>query len=176
MSFFVPPPLPAAERMAEVRQEKANEANRTLQGNAQALLLDQTGAGKLWTAEAARMRGNVGGFKGFIGTVAMSAALATAGLLSQIAKREYKQPRPFQLDTTMAPIGGLPRDPSYPSGHAAASEAAATVLAHFDPAHADEYQGLASDVAAARVYSEVHLPSDVAAGSTLGARIGGWFS
>ena len=155
---------------------KAAESTRTLQDNARAVELDNNGAGKLWFDEAAKMRANVGGIKGLWGTAMVATALAAGGVMSEISKLHYQQKRPFQLDTTLSPLGGLPNDSSYPSGHATASEAAATVLAHFDRAHANEYEQLASDVAAARVYSEVHLPSDVAAGSVLGKRVGSWFS
>lgn len=155
---------------------KAAEPLRTLQGNARAMELDKNGGRELWSDESVKMRANVGGVKGIFATVMMETALSVGAVLSQVNKQHFKQQRPFQVDTTLAPLGGIPSDPSYPSGHATAAAAAATVLANFDKAHASEYEQLAQKVAQARVYSEVHLPSDVAAGSTLGTRIGNWFS
>ena len=65
------------------------------------------------------------------------------------------------------------KDDSFPSGHAAASFATAAVFAdrYEQPVRGIAY-GLASAVAAARVYSDKHFASDVVAGGLLGWVIG----
>ncbi|MCW2972179.1 MAG: PA-phosphatase [Thermoleophilia bacterium] len=143
-------------------------SQRTPEATARAIELDRTGATKLWFHEADDMRERLGLVRGMLATAAMAAAMGAAVLTTFSAKQRFDLPRPFELDPRIRPLGPIPKDSSFPSGHAAASAAAADVLAHFDPAHAAHYEQLAHDVAAARVYSGVHLPSDVAAGAAVG--------
>ena len=62
----------------------------------------------------------------------------------------------------------VPRDASFPSGHAATSFAAATVLAFARPRWAPAFYLLAAAIAFSRVYVGVHYPLDVVGGAALG--------
>jgi undecaprenyl-diphosphatase len=65
----------------------------------------------------------------------------------------------------------VPRDPSFPSGHAATSFAAATVLTFAFPRLAPALFVLAGAVAFSRVYVGVHYPLDVVGGAALGVLV-----
>ncbi|MBC7461595.1 MAG: phosphatase PAP2 family protein [Thermoleophilia bacterium] len=143
-------------------------SQRTPEQDARAIYLDQHGGTDLWWQEAAVMRQSVGVVRGVATTALMALAMGTAVIDAAVNKLLTHQRRPFQIDGSIVPLGPIPRDSSFPSGHAAASAAAADVLAHADPEHAARYEHLADEVARARVYSGVHLPSDVAAGRSIG--------
>lgn len=62
--------------------------------------------------------------------------------LSHPAPRGVPVParRPSELDRRLPTALPVPNSPSYPSEHAAAAQAAATVLAYFLPAEAQSFQ------------------------------------
>ncbi len=102
------------------------------------------------------------------------ASHALAGLIVQLLKRLAGRPRPrlthgdpFQFAPALE--SGLD---SFPSGHATASFAVASVLARSFPAGAWVFYGLAGFVAVSRVARGSHFPTDVAVGSLLGLVIG----
>jgi membrane-associated phospholipid phosphatase len=64
-----------------------------------------------------------------------------------------------------------PRTSAFPSGHATTAFAAATLLSDGTRA-GPAYFGLAAVVAASRVYTRLHHPSDVLAGAVLGLAMG----
>ncbi len=167
-TYRVPPPPSDAQRRVELAQVHALTDHRTPDQDARAADFNKRGPWALWQDEAAAYREHVGLFEGWAGTARMTAAIAAAGVQDAVAKHRYQLQRPFQMDSSIKALGDLPGGTSYPSGHAAAAAAAATVLASLWPERRDHYELLARSVEWARVYSGVHFPSDVAAGDALG--------
>ncbi|GGS95632.1 bifunctional phosphatase PAP2/diacylglycerol kinase family protein [Streptomyces cinerochromogenes] len=126
--------------------------------------------GVLWFATAAAMaasrtpRGRRAAVRGV-------ASLALASLtVNTLGKRSVRRARPV-LDPVPL-VRQLKRQPittSFPSGHAASAAAFATGVALESPAWGAAVAPVAFSVAASRVYTGVHFPSDVLAGAALGA-------
>jgi undecaprenyl-diphosphatase len=99
------------------------------------------------------------------------ASLSLASLtINTLGKRSVRRPRPV-LDPVPL-VRQLKRQPittSFPSGHAASAAAFATGVALESPAWGAVVAPVAFSVAASRVYTGVHFPSDVLAGAALGA-------
>jgi hypothetical protein len=87
-------------------------------------------------------------------------------------KYYYFNPRPSQLDPMIRTLTGIPNFPSYVSGHAMFSGAAATVLGHLIPDRAQAYQDLAQAAADSRVFAGIHYNIDCAVGMTVAQAIG----
>ena len=87
------------------------------------------------------------------------------------AKYAYWGIRPFQYDTTFKPLFETPPFPGYPSGHATASSAAATVLAYFFPADAEFFRSKAKECADSRFYAGIHFQTDNQTGLELGKKL-----
>jgi undecaprenyl-diphosphatase len=103
-------------------------------------------------------------------------AVGIADVIAQLAARGLKEvtnldrpPLRYPDPPTLVP---LPRDASFPSGHAASSFACAVVLSLVAPRLAPALLILAAAIAFSRVYVGVHWPFDVLAGAALGAVIG----
>ncbi|MFD8373415.1 bifunctional phosphatase PAP2/diacylglycerol kinase family protein [Streptomyces sp. NPDC059688] len=98
------------------------------------------------------------------------ASLSVASLtINTIGKRSVRRARPV-LDPVPL-VRQLKRQPittSFPSGHAASAAAFATGVALESPAWGGVVAPVAFSVAASRVYTGVHFPSDVLAGAALG--------
>lgn len=101
-------------------------------------------------------------------TVAMSDAMIAAW----DAKYTYNRPSPATLDGSLVTLLEAPAVPSYPSEHAVAAGAAATVLSYLFPDDAAKYAALAEEAAHSRLVAGVNYPSDIEAGLALGRAVG----
>ena len=98
-------------------------------------------------------------------------AIVAADLSASGLKSLIDRPRPplrYAEPKTLVP---LPHDASFPSGHAATSFAATTMLSFAFPRFAPFLYVLAAAVAFSRVYVGVHYPLDVIGGAAVGALI-----
>jgi membrane-associated phospholipid phosphatase len=101
----------------------------------------------------------------------MAMAIYDATIAAWHSKYAYNRPRPRQFDPSLQTRLATPRSPSYPSEHAAAAGAAASVLAYFFPDEADSFNNLAEQAAQSRLYAGVQFPSDISAGMDLGRKV-----
>ena len=98
-------------------------------------------------------------------------AMYDATIATWESKYHYRRPRPTQMDHRLPTAVAVPDSPSYPSEHAAAAQAAATVLAYFLPLEAQTFQAMAEQAGWSRVLAGVQFPSDHHAGLELGRRV-----
>ena len=87
------------------------------------------------------------------------------------AKYAYWGIRPFQYDSTFTPLFETPPFPGYPSGHATASSAAATVLGYFFPADTEFFKSNARECADSRFYAGIHFQTDNQTGLEMGNKL-----
>ena len=99
-------------------------------------------------------------------------AMYDATIAAWESKYFYNRPRPSDRDHRLPTELPVPNSPSYPSEHAAAAQAAATVLAYLLPAEAQSFQTLAEQAGWSRVQAGLQYPSDYTAGLELGRKVG----
>lgn len=105
--------------------------------------------------------------------LAVTAALVLDVLLcNALLKPLVNRPRPFTLRPETVLLVKAPRDASFPSGHAAASFAAAAALWGTKSRLRIPAMALAAAVSLTRIYLYVHYPSDVLCGAILGSLCG----
>ena len=104
--------------------------------------------------------------------VGVLAAVALGDLVSYGIKEGTGRPRPFRRYPEPRPLGHVPHDASFPSGHTTMAFASATVLSYFRPRWAPAFFLLAVAIGFSRVYVGVHYPLDVLGGAFLGLLIG----
>ena len=103
----------------------------------------------------------------------LNTAQADAFIACWEAKFAYWLLRPVtavreRFDAGWLPLLTTPPFPAYPSGHAATSGAAATVLEALWPTHLWDLRQAAEEAALSRIYGGIHFPMDGAAGLELG--------
>lgn len=101
----------------------------------------------------------------------MNAAVADAGICTWDVKFLYYFPRPSQVDPSIKTATGLPNFPSYTSGHATFSSAAATVLSYIFPEEKSKLEAMAVEAADSRVYGGIHYRFDSEVGLQCGKNI-----
>jgi membrane-associated phospholipid phosphatase len=98
-------------------------------------------------------------------------AMYDATIAAWESKYFYNRARPSVVDQNLSTAVSVPNSPSYPSEHAAAAQAAASVLAYLLPAEAQSFQTMAEQAGWSRVLAGVQYPSDYYAGLELGRRV-----
>jgi len=95
-------------------------------------------------------------------------AVAVSDWSSMGLKALFDRDRPPLRYAEPKPLVHVPHDASFPSGHAATSFAAATILTFAFPRLSAPLFVLAAAVAFSRVYDGVHYPLDILGGAALG--------
>jgi len=80
------------------------------------------------------------------------------------AKKDWHRPRPFKQDSRVKPPIDLPKNDSYPSGHATFGLLNALILAQLAPDLKDQLVARGTQIGDDRIIAGVHFPSDVEAG------------
>ena len=87
------------------------------------------------------------------------------------AKYTYWTARPFHLDATQVTVFPTPNYPSFPSGHACISSAAAEVLADQFPAYAEQLRARAAEAYESRILAGIHFRYDMVDGKAIGVAV-----
>jgi undecaprenyl-diphosphatase len=98
-------------------------------------------------------------------------AVAVSDWAAYGLKAVFDVERPSMRYADPKPLVTPPHDGSFPSGHAATSFAAATVLTFARPGWAPAFYLLALAIGFSRVYVGVHYPLDVVGGAVLGIAV-----
>lgn len=101
----------------------------------------------------------------------MSVAQNDAVIAVWDAKYTYWTMRPFQMDAAMTTVFTTPNYPSFPSGHAAISNAIAEVLAHEFPAYAELVRARAAEAYESRIWAGIHFRHEMIAGKAIGVGV-----
>jgi membrane-associated phospholipid phosphatase len=104
-----------------------------------------------------------------LGLTIVVVALADASATG--LKAAFDRERPPERYAEPDPLVNVPESGSFPSGHAATSFAAATILSFAFPRLAPFLLLLAAAVGFSRVYVGVHYPIDIVGGAFLGVAI-----
>jgi hypothetical protein len=101
----------------------------------------------------------------------LNVALFDASIVCWRTKYRYFYPRPSQMDPTIDTHLSVPNFPSFTSGHATFSGAAAAILAFLFPAESTKLAHLAESAAMSRVYAGIHYPFDSEVGLRQGRAV-----
>ena len=83
----------------------------------------------------------------------------------------YFNARPSQLVRAIKTATGVPNFPAYVSGHSTFSASAAGLLSYLFPAHANDFQAMATEASLSRLYGGIHYRKDCEEGVKLGYRV-----
>jgi membrane-associated phospholipid phosphatase len=171
--FRVPPPPAEAETRAELAWVKAASADPDPRIEPQVRFWDAGAPSYRWIDIIARRQNAGQPTTAFPHRVFTYVALAMhdATIAAWESKYFYNRLRPSEVDWSIKPRLAVPRSPSYPSEHAAAAGAAATVLAALMPSEAAAFQSLAEEAARSRLFAGLQYPSDYFAGLELGRQV-----
>ena len=104
--------------------------------------------------------------------ITLTALLLCVIVVDMVRKGLLKTARPYDAIPEIKALWGSPTTPSFPSGHAASSFAAAASLSR----HSNQIRAyiwiLAFLISASRLYLIFHYPSDIAAGAFIGVLLG----
>jgi membrane-associated phospholipid phosphatase len=103
-------------------------------------------------------------------TLAMGLADAMTAVFH--VKYSYWIKRPNMLDKSIRTVIVTPNHPTYPSGHAALSGAAATILTFYFPDHKKQWWRQANEGNQSRIFAGIHFPIDTRDGLILGKKVG----
>jgi membrane-associated phospholipid phosphatase len=87
-------------------------------------------------------------------------------------KYQYGRRTPHDRSAAITPLFAAPRDPVYPSEHAAVAAASAAVLAYLFPEEAQFLRGKLAEHESSRLVAGVDFPSDIVSGDAVGVRVG----
>ena len=103
-----------------------------------------------------------------LGAIAAVLAAGAALAVNQVIAHFWARPRPFTAHSTVHVLLSRSTDPSFPSDHAAAAFAIATIAILVRPRLGTAVVLLAVIVGYARVYVGAHYPGDVLGGALVG--------
>jgi len=135
-------------------------------------LVSDLGEGAGW-AFAGVWLASLDGKRGRRAAIASTAAAALSTYIAQrMLKPIFRRNRPWFTREAAKVVGGKTPDHSFPSGHTAASFAAATALAMAYPRARPLLYLSATAVGPSRIHLGHHFPSDVIAGGAIGVGVG----
>jgi membrane-associated phospholipid phosphatase len=135
-------------------------------------LLSDLGEGSGW-AFAGLWLASLGGRRGRRAALASTGSALLATLIAQrVLKPRFRRNRPWFTREAAKVVGGKTPDHSFPSGHTAASFAAATSLAMAYPRARPLLYLTATGIGLSRIHLGHHFLSDVVAGGLVGTAIG----
>ncbi len=171
--YRVPPPPSAPQTQFELRELQKLVSTNNAQTREQIKFWDAGAPGYRWMdlISARIFAGTPTSAYSHRVQTYVALAMYDATVAVWESKYYYGRSRPSELDHKLPTAVEVPNSPSYPSEHAAAAYAAATVLAHFFPAEAQSYQDMAQQAGWSRVLAGVQYPSDYLAGKDLGVKV-----
>ena len=170
--YRVPPPPGSADTQAELRALADLVSHNDAQALQQIAFWDAGAPAYRWidlinqrALASVPTTTNIARVYAYVGLAMYDATIA-----AWESKYFYNRKRPSERDHRLPTVLPVPDSPSYPSEHAAAAQAAASVLAYFLPAEAQAFQSMAEQAGWSRVLAGLQYPSDYDAGLARGAK------